>query len=53
MLFGVPQGLVLGPLLFNIILCELFLAVKSIDLVRYANDTTPYFCGKTANVTVI
>ena len=52
MLFGVSQGLVLGPLLFNIILCELFLAVKSIDLARYANDTTPSFCGKTANTVI-
>ena len=43
-LFGVPQGSILGPLLFNIHMCNLFFAVESADITNYADDTTPYVC---------
>ena len=45
-LYGVPQGSILGPLLFNINLCDLFLSESSSEVSNFADDTTPYECGK-------
>ena len=44
-LHGVSQGSILGPLLSNIHLIDLFYECKESDIASYADDTTPYFCA--------
>ena len=52
-LFGVLQGSILKPLLFNIYLCDLFLIMNNIELASYADENTPYAVGKNIEVLIV
>ena len=44
-MFYVYSESLLGPLLFNVFLCDLFLFIPNIDLVGYADDNTLFAMG--------
>ena len=47
--YSVPQGSILGPLLFNTDLCDLLFENCSSGFANFADDTTPYECGHSFN----
>ena len=47
--YGEPQGSILGPMLFNRDLCNLFFEDYGFDIGNFADHITPYGCGPTIN----
>ena len=45
-LYGVPQGSILGPLLFKADLCDLFITINHYVIANYADDNKPYVSGR-------
>ena len=49
-LFGVPQGSTLGPLLFNIYTWDMFYDINDFYIASYADDNTPYASSSSLDV---
>ena len=50
---GVHQGSILGPLLFNIFINDIFFFIKEIDIANYADDNTPYATDKSIELLLL
>ena len=52
LLSGIPQGSILGPILFNIFINDLFLFLEDVDLANFTDDNTIYTANKNIEVLI-
>ena len=50
--YGIHEGSIMGPVIFNIFLCDLFYFLDGVTVASYADITTPSSVDKTKDLVI-